>query len=120
MKKGIGYFYLLLCSIFLASCGNSIGQPVDSQTQTIYIGDNTKVSQIAASLPYPSGLAYDSIEIQSEKVPYELKVFVFGVTEDNEELEKCADEAFDKISNMGVISFYQSDSGELLATYSQP
>lgn len=119
MKKGITYFCLLCCSIILASCGNTTNQPKDSQAQSIYIGDNSKVSQLVAAFDYPSGLAYDSIEIQSEKEPYELKVFVSGTTENQDQLEKCADGAFEIISNMGVISFYQKDSGELLATYSR-
>lgn len=117
MKIGITYFCLLCCSVILASCGNTTNQPKDSQAQSIYIGDNSKVSQLVAAFDYPSGLTYDSIEIQSDEEPYELKVFVSGTTDYHDELEKCADEAFERISNMDVIHFYHKDSGELLATY---
>ncbi|MET3556932.1 hypothetical protein ABID29_000041 [Streptococcus rupicaprae] len=117
MKKIISCSYLLLCSFILISCSAKTEKTETASSQTVYIGDNSKVSQLVSDLDYPSGLTYDSIEIQSDEEPYELKVFVSGTTDYYDELEKCADEAFERISNMDVIHFYHKDSGELLATY---
>lgn len=77
MKKYLRNLLLLsvvLYAIFFAACSNQ--NTKDEDIRTRYIGDNSKVSQIAENLPYPESIKYDHIEIQSETEPYELKVFV--------------------------------------------
>lgn len=57
MKKYLRKLLLLsvvLCAIFLAACSNQ--NTKDEDIRTRYIGDNSKVSQIAENLPYPEGI----------------------------------------------------------------
>lgn len=81
-----------------------------------YIGDAPAVSGIAQSLPYPEGWAYSSIKLQTESEPYELMVYLSGSGE--RDFEDCAAMAFDRIGNMGKISFHGAD-GELAAFTSE-
>lgn len=88
--------------------------------RTDYIGDAPAVSQIAQQLPYPEDYAYSSIELQTAEEPYELIVYLSGETEVQQEaFEDCAASAFDLIGNMGVITFCQADTGEILASFSR-
>lgn len=88
--------------------------------RTDYIGDAPAVSQIAQQLPYPEDYAYSSIELQTPEEPYELIVYLSGETEVQQEaFEDCAASAFDLIGNMGVITFCQADTGEILASFSR-
>ena len=89
------------------------------ENQPIYIGDNSKVIQVVSELPFPKGMKYDSIEIQSKTEPYELKVFVNYNENKTEGLKQCADKAFKKISNMGVISFYNKADGSLIESFNK-
>lgn len=103
----------LLSLIFLVACQQRVTSKVDEK---IFIGDNTKVSQLASKLPYPQGLSYDSIAIQSNEEPYELQVFL-RVEDDSQDLQACADQMFEKVSNMGKIGFYDKESGLLLQIF---
>lgn len=88
--------------------------------RTDYIGDAPAVSQIARQLPYPEDYAYSSIELQTAEEPYELTVYLSGETEAQQgAFEECAASAFDLIGNMGVITFCQADTGEILASFSR-
>lgn len=109
---------VLLASLsILGACHRGLEKAAPIEDQVVYIGDNSKVFEIVTNLPYPKGLAYDSMAIQSEKEPYELKVFLSGETKQKDELEKAADQAFKDISNLGIISFYEKDSETLLNQY---
>lgn len=69
--------YMKLISVFgLSMLFVGCGKVTEGDIKTKYIGDNTKVSQIASRLPYPTGVTYDAIEIQSAEEPYELKVIL--------------------------------------------
>lgn len=118
MKKYLRKLLLLsvvLCAIFLAACSNQ--NTKDEDIRTRYIGDNSKVSQIAENLPYPEGIKYDHIEIQSETEPYELKVFVKNDNKNSVDLKKCANNAFERIENMGIISFYNKEDNKLIESF---
>lgn len=105
---------LLLASLFvLGACSH---QAKDSD-QVVYVGDNTKVVTIVSKLPYPKDLAYDHLAIQSDKEPYEVKVYLSGKTKDEEGLEEAANQAFQEISNVGIVSFYDTDSDALIRQY---
>jgi len=106
---------VVLCAIFLTACSNQ--NTKDEDIRTKYIGDNSKVSQIAYNLPYPEGVKYYSIEIQSETEPYELKVFVKNDNKSTVDLKKCANHAFERIENMGIISFYDKDDNKLIESF---
>ena len=118
MKKYLRNLLLLsvvLYAIFLAACSNQ--NTKDEDIRTRYIGDNSKVSQIAENLPYPEGIKYDHIEIQSETEPYELKVFVKNDNKNSVDLKKCANNAFERIENMGIISFYNKEDNKLIESF---
>ena len=89
----------------------------DDASGTFYIGDNSKDIQLASSLPYPDGVFYESIEIQSDKEPYELRVYVKTDGKPSYDLKACADQAFKRISNMGIISFYDAEDDHLIESF---
>ncbi len=86
------------------------------QYRTDYIGDASKVTAIAQGLPYPEGYSYHSISLQTAEEPYELMVHLTGDAS-NSDFKSCADIAFELIGNMGVISFWNAESGEVIATF---
>ncbi len=88
------------------------------QYRTDYIGDASKVSQIAQRLPYPEDYRYSSIELQTQAEPYELIVYLTGMDSVQEEsFESCAATAFELIGNMGAITFCGAESGETIASF---
>lgn len=108
--------FSLLSLLFLVACQQRVTDKLDEK---IFIGDNTKVSQLVSKLPYPQGLSYDSIAIQSDEEPYELQVFLVVENDFKEDLDTCAAQMFTKVSNMGKISFYDKESGLLLQTFNR-
>lgn len=116
MKKHLRFIsIIILAAILITGCKSDIKR---SETTTKYIGDNSKVSQIADNLDYPDGVSYDHIEIQSKEEPYELKVYLKVETDEKLNLTKCADKAFEKIENMGIISFYNVD-GKIIESFNR-
>lgn len=114
MKKHLKIILIIILAIInIAGCKKEI-KPTNTTTK--FIGDNSKVSQIADNLDYPDGVSCDHIEIQSQEEPYELKVYLKIKTDDNLNLINCADKAFEKIENMGIISFYNVD-GKLIESF---
>ncbi len=85
----------------------------------VFLGDAPKVVEIAQNLPYPEGCAYSSIELQTNTEPYELTVYLNGPGT-MEALMNCADAAFQKIENVGILSFRSADTGETMASYIRP
>ena len=87
---------------------------------TPYVGDASKVSQIAGALPYPDGYTYNSIKIRSQTELCGLDVYVNTertFDPDGESLPEavtnafrsCAESAFASIGNLGSIRFYAVD-----------
>ena len=126
--------FLILSLSLVASLSLAEGfltDPVSSQVDaaetekkelyTDYIGDAPTVAAIAQSLPYPAGYTYSSIELQTEKEPYVLHIYLSGdgIFETDDFL-KCADYAFDHIGNLSIILFLSEDSGEILAVHAEP
>ena len=88
---------------------------------TDYIGDAPTVAAIAQILPYPAGYTYSSIELQTEKEPYELHIYLSGEGKfEPDDFLKCADYAFEHIGNLSIILFLSEDSGEILAVHAEP
>lgn len=83
---------------------------------SVYIGDASKVSAIAQSLPYPESCTYGSIELQTAREPYGMTVFLHGNAQENE-LMLCGAAAFQQIGNLGTITFRDADSGEEMASF---
>lgn len=112
MKKYFGMLLcILMCMVVLVGCGS---KTEEAKNQTIFIGDNSKVVRLSSKLAYPKGMSYDHIEIQSQSEPYELKVFVTTDEMKTEGLQECADKAFEKVHNMGIISFYNKENNQLI------
>lgn len=98
----------------------AVSQDDLEQYRTEYIGDAAKTSGIAQRLPYPKNYAYSSIELKTEKEPYELIVYLKGSNRTSkEDFENCSTAAFNLIENMGVISFYDADSKTKLASFTK-
>lgn len=90
------------------------------QYRTDYIGDAPKVSNIAQLLPYPKDYRYSSIELQTRTEPYELIVYLNGKDKaQQEDFESCATTAFNLIGNMGIISFREAESEEIIASFTR-
>lgn len=109
--------YMSIFGFILTGCSQTKINTQSNQNDVVYIGDNSKVIHIADQLPYPKGVSYDSIEIQTDAEPYELKVFLNHAPENKDDLQACADIAFEQIFNMGIISFYDKYSSSLIQSY---
>lgn len=95
----------------------TVTEPYDvTLTGSVYIGDAPKVSAIAQSLPYPEGCIYSSIALQTDAEPYGLTVSLHGDAMEND-LMLCGAVAFQKIGNLGTITFRDADSGEEMASF---
>ncbi|MBL7574565.1 protein of unknown function [Peptoniphilus asaccharolyticus DSM 20463] len=102
MKK---IFLVLGMTLLLVAC--STKTPEYQLNKTKYVGDNSKVIAIVDGLKYPNGLAYDNIEIQSEKEPYGLSVNLSGEGEAN--LFDQAVVTFAMIDNLGELKYFNSN-----------
>lgn len=83
---------------------------------SVFIGDASKVSAIAQSLPYPEGCTYSSLALQTAREPYGMTVSLHGDAEENA-LMLCGAAAFQKIGNLGTITFRNADSGEEMGSF---
>lgn len=83
---------------------------------SVFIGDASKVSAIAQSLPYPEGCTYSSLALQTAREPYGMTVSLHGDAEENA-LMLCGAAAFQKIGNLGTITFRDADSGEEMGSF---
>lgn len=88
--------------------------------RTDYIGDNSKVSQIAGGMKYPDGVMYKSIEIQMQKEPYSL---IVRLQTDQEVEEKSffnnAVMTFALIGNLYEIEYENISTGETIGMFSR-
>lgn len=92
------------------------------QYKTDYVGDNSKVSQLAALQDYPEGYTYDHIEIQSDKEPYQLVVFLKVEKASDkvaEELQSNSQSLFDLIGNLEQVAFVDTTSQEEIAHFTR-
>ena len=125
-KRSIG----ILVAIFVVSVGIMSGcesnkeklyeVPDLTEYKTEYVGDAPNVVNIVEHQNYPNGYQYESIEIQSEKEPYELTVYQKADTAASkieDELQVNADMTFELIGNLGILSYKDSDSQEIIASY---
>ena len=91
-----------------------------SQYKTDYVGDSSNVIKIVSGQDYPEGYIYDSLEIQSEREPYGLTVFLKvepSASKLEDELQVNADMTFDLIGNLGTLDYKIADSKEISASY---
>ena len=124
MKKKVLAIMLVAMSIMLIlACGKKeklYEIPDLSQYKTDYVGDSSNVINIVSGQEYPEGYSYDSIEIQSEREPYGLTVFLKdepSAVKLEDELQVNADMTFDLIGNLGKIDYKTADSKEIIVSY---
>lgn len=122
---GVTAFAIVICAV-IAIC--FLTNPVQTSSyndqsdidhyRTDYIGDASKVSQIAMRLPYPGDYSYSSIEIQSAQEPYGLTVYLNGNQAlSPDKFEEAARVAFDHIGNMGTVRFCRAGTKEEFASF---
>ena len=125
--------FWILCTTVIAGVAVAAGfltDPMPAQASgtarmapelyTDYIGDAPAVAAIAQGLPYPKDYSYASIELQTEKEPYELKIYLNGdgKLEENS-FDDCFELAKERIGNLGILTFISNDTQEILAMYSK-
>lgn len=93
------------------SKSNSPGSP--QEQPLIYLEDAPKVVSIAQELPYPKAYSYDFISLQTSQQPCGMTVVLRQSGKGSREsFHDCAQIAFDRIHNLGTISFLvQDDQG---------
>lgn len=123
-RKTIAIMLIVVSIMSISACGRNNEEmyevPDLSQYKTDYVGDNSNVINIVSGQDYPEGYSYDSIEIQSEKEPYGLTVFLKvepSAPKLEDELQVNADMTFDLIGNLGTLDYKMADSKEMLALY---
>lgn len=91
-------------------------EPADDGT--VSVGDAPSVVAIVSAQSYPDGYVYDHIQIHSDAEPYGLDVYLTGGSGTTAEaLEDNSADTFRPIGNLGVLTYYDSESGELLAQF---
>ena len=122
-KKVIAIILVVLSIMSVPACGKKEKMyevPDLSQYKTDYVGDSSNVIKIVSGQDYPEGYIYDSLEIQSEREPYGLTVFLKvepSASKLEEELQVNADMTFDLIGNLGTLDYKIADSKEIIASY---
>ncbi|MGM9942187.1 MAG: M56 family metallopeptidase [Bulleidia sp.] len=86
------------------------------QYRSSYVGDAANTTGLAMNLPYGADLRYDHIALQTDVMPYGMTVYLKG-SGNGENLQKCAQTAFDLIGNLDEITFAKADSEEVIAAY---
>ena len=122
-KKVIAIILVVLSIMSVPACGKKeklYEIPDLSQYKTDYVGDSSNVIKIVSGQDYPEGYIYDSLEIQSEREPYGLTVFLKvepSASKLEDELQVNADMTFDLIGNLGTLDYKIADSKEIIASY---
>ena len=122
-KEGIASILSIVLIVLTSACGRKETMyeiPDLSQYRTDYVGDSSKVINIVSRQDYPEGYSYEGIEIQSEKEPYGLTVFLKvepSATKLEDELQVNADMTFDLIRNLKKLDYKIADSKEMIASY---
>lgn len=86
------------------------------QYRSSYVGDAANTTALATNLPYGEHLRYDHIALQTDVMPYGMTVYLKG-SGNGENLQTCAQTAFDLIENLDEITFSKTNSEEAIATY---
>lgn len=75
------------------------------ELSNLYVGDAPRVSALAQTLPYPKAYSYHSIALQTAQQPYGMTVYLQQTQASRDNLQACAKTAFDRISNLGTLTF---------------
>ena len=117
---------LVLAAGFLAGVCLVTDRPEPKASQkagelsTVYLGNAPETVEVAQSLPYPAGLSYASVQLQTAREPYCLTVYLKGQGQGSQEaFRNCAQQAFDRIGNLGVIAFWSKEPEQELARFTR-
>lgn len=114
-------FWFVLVAL-VACTGLAVGFLTTSQAPTaqnsqppeelsnLYVGDAPRVSALAQALPYPKEYSYHSLALQTAQEPYGMTVYLKQTESSRESLRTCAETAFDRISNLGTLTFLVQDA----------
>ena len=113
---------LILCVIFTA-CGKSQNSEKNIyEYKTKYVGDNSKVINILSNLKYPKEVNYNSVQILSEKEPYEilvkLNVNSDKIPEKNDFLKNTAI-MFALIENLSFVKYEDVSNNKIIAEFTR-
>ena len=113
---------LILCVIFTA-CGKSQNSEKNIYNyKTKYVGDNSKVINILSNLKYSKETSYNSVQILSEKEPYEMVVKLNinsgKIPEKNEFLKNSA-VLFALIENLSFVKYIDVSDDKIIAEFTK-
>lgn len=82
------------------------------------------IVHIVSNQIYPEGYSYDHIEIQSEKRPYGLTVYLNSnngnlTDEEKDILESASEEVFKLIGNVQTINYSNAETSEMIAAFNR-
>ena len=115
---------MVVCLGFAGCVGESEGARADAAElyswKTAYVGDNSAVSRIARTVPYPANVEVDSIDIQSRNAPYGLTVnLAHGARADPNTLFTPAAATFALIGNLDNLTYENEQTGERVVVYTR-
>ena len=113
---------LILCVIFTA-CGKSQNSNKNIYGyKTKYVGDNSKVINILSNLKYPKETSYNSVQILSEKEPYEILVKLninSGKIPEKNDFLKNTVVMFALIENLSFVKYTNVSDDKIIAEFTR-
>ena len=122
-NKKLKIIILLTVCIIFTACGKSQNSEKNIyEYKTKYVGDNSKVINILSNLKYPKEASYNSVQIISEKEPYEilvkLNVNSDKIPEKNDFLKNTAI-MFALIENLSFVKYVNVSDNEVVAEFTR-
>ena len=122
-NKKLKIIILLTVCIIFTACGKSQNSEKNIyEYKTKYVGDNSKVINILSNLKYPKEASYNSVQIISEKEPYEilvkLNVNSDKIPEKNDFLKKTAI-MFALIENLSFVKYVNVSDNKVVAEFTR-
>ena len=122
-NKKLKIIILLTVCIIFTACGKSQNSEKNIyEYKTKYVGDNSKVINILSNLKYPKEASYNSVQIISEKEPYEilvkLNVNSDKIPEKNDFLKNTAI-MFALIENLSFVKYVNVSDNKVVAEFTR-
>ena len=122
-NKKLKIIILLTVCIIFTACGKSQNSEKNIyEYKTKYVGDNSKVINILSNLKYPKEASYNSVQIISEKEPYEilvkLNVNSDKIPEKNDFLKNTV-VMFALIENLSFVKYTDVSDDKIIAEFTR-
>ena len=122
-NKKLKIIILLTVCIIFTACGKSQNSEKNIyEYKTKYVGDNSKVINILSNLKYPKETSYNSVQIISEKEPYEILVKLNinsdKIPEKNDFLKNTAI-MFALIENLSFVKYVNVSDNKVVAEFTR-